>query len=501
MEQERTVYRGARMAKLMASVTILGALLFTTACGGGTAATTAPSSGGAATSAATKAPAATTAATTAGGAATSAATAASGGTAATTAPSGGMATVAPAAAANNAMVTCDFAKPASPVTVNLLAYNSSAIDPFSDSMVKQCSKNNVTVVHAPIDFPGQYDKTNTTLNGDQAAYDIVEIYTSAIARYAGPGKIVPLDDLFAKYKDKYQLGDLNKQMLDGMTYNGHLYALPTSANIYTMVYRKDIFDKLGLQVPKTYADLLTAAQKIQQSGTMQYPVALPFGDNTTTLYANTMYSQGKLPYYDNGSMTPNLTSPQAMKGWKSIADLAPYMDPQVISLSQPKVQQQLYNGKAAIAMMFSGRMSDLLNPDNSSFSDKFAFAAPPAIEAGGKVGASISVDGWCIAANSKVDRDILFQLMAASVSPQTALASLPAAYPARTAIITDQKVPYNPAIRDALANGATTPPLEVWYGVVDAAVGPLLQPAITGQKPVMDALNDAQQAAIKARNM
>lgn len=501
MERARTVYRGtgragllslARTAKLIASVTILGALLFTTACGGsGTAATTAPSSGGAATSAATKAPAGTTAAT----------TAASGGTAATTAPSGGMMTTAPAAVANNAMVTCDFAKPASPVTVNLLAYNSSAIDPFSDSMVKQCSKNNVMVAHAPIDFAGQYDKTNTTLNGDQPAYDIVELYTSAIARYAGPGKIVPLDDLFAKYKDKYQLGDLNKLMLDGMTYNGHLYALPTSANIYTMVYRKDIFDKLGLQAPKTYADMLTAAQKIQQSGAMQYPVALPFADNTTTLYANTMYSQGKLPYYDNGNMTPNLTSPQAMKGWKSIADLAPYMDPQVISLSQPKVQQQLYNGKAAIAMMFSGRMSDLLNPDNSSYSDKFAFAAPPSIEAGGKVGASISVDGWSIAANSKVDKDILFQLMAASISPQTALASLPAAYPARTAIITDQKVPYSPAIRDALANGATTPPLEVWYGVVDAAVGPLLQPAITGQKSVMDALNDAQQAAIKARNM
>ena len=501
MERARTVSRDtgramplspARMAKLIASVTILGALLFTTACGGSnTAATTAPSSGGATTSAATKAPAGTTAA----------ATTASGGTAATIVPSGGMTTTAPVAAANSAMVTCDFAKPASPVTVNLLAYNSSAIDPFSDSMVKQCSKNNVTVAHAPIDFPGQYDKTNTTLNGDQPAYDIVEIYTSAIARYAGPGKIAPLDDLFAKYKDKYQLGDLNKLMLDGMTYNGHLYALPTSANIYTMVYRKDIFDKLGLQAPKTYADMLTAAQKIQQSGTMQYPVALPFGDNTTTLYANTMYSQGKLPYYDNGSMTPNLTSPQAMKGWKSIADLAPYMDPQVISLSQPKVQQQLYNGKAAIAMMFSGRMSDLLNPDNSSFADKFAFAAPPAIEAGGKVGASISVDGWCIAANSKVDRDILFQLMAASISPQTALASLPAAYPARTSVVTDQKVPYNPAIRDALANGATTPPLEVWYGVVDAAVGPLLQPAILGQKPVMDALNDAQQAAIKARTM
>jgi multiple sugar transport system substrate-binding protein len=434
---------------------------------------------------------------------TGGATAAGGGATATigaTASTGAtVAGGAPTGATNANAVTCDFAKPAQSVTVNLLAYNSSAIDPFSDSMVKQCSKNNVTVQHAPIDFAGQYEKTGTTLNGDQAAYDIVEIYTSAIPRYAGPGKIVPLDDLFAKYKDKYQLGDLNKQMLDGMSYNGHLYGLPTSANIYTMVYRKDIFDKLGLQAPKTYADMLAAAQKIQQSGTMQYPVALPFADNTTTLYEQVMSSQGKAAYYDAGSNTPNFLSPQAEKGWKAIADLAPYMDPQVISFGQPKVQQQLYNGKAALAMMFSGRMADLLNPDNSSFSDKFAFVPPPSIEPGGKIGANISVDGWCIPANTKVDRDILFQLMAASISPQTALASLPAAYPARTAIITEQKVPYAAAIKASLDGGASLPPLEVWLGSVQSAVAPPLQSVITGKTPLKDGLNDAQNAAIKAR--
>ena len=56
-------------------------------------------------------------------------------------------------------VACDFTKPAAATTVNLLAYNSSAVDPYSNTMVSSCSRENVTVKHDPIDFPGQVQKT------------------------------------------------------------------------------------------------------------------------------------------------------------------------------------------------------------------------------------------------------------------------------------------------------------------------------------------------------
>ena len=60
--------------------------------------------------------------------------------------------------------------------------------------------------------------------------------------------------------------------------------------------------------------------------------------------------------------------------------LLPYMDPQVTTFDQPKVQQQMYNGTAAIAIMFSGRMNDLTQETNTKYADQFAFAAPPAVE-------------------------------------------------------------------------------------------------------------------------
>ena len=71
------------------------------------------------------------------------------------------------ASSTAAQVTCDVAKPSKPTTVNVLAYNSSAIDPFTNTMVSSCSKNDYTLKHEPIDFPGQVQKTTATLAGGQ----------------------------------------------------------------------------------------------------------------------------------------------------------------------------------------------------------------------------------------------------------------------------------------------------------------------------------------------
>lgn len=431
----------------------------------------------------------------ASGAATSATSATNAGS--TDAPTASSSTSATSGTSTDQAVGCDIPNQTQAVTVNVLAYNSSAIDPFSNAMEQNCTKNGVTVQHAPIDFSGQYEKTASSLAGEQGTYDIIEIYSGAVPRYATADKLVPLDDLFAKYKDKYQLGELNQTMLDGLSYNGKLYALPMQANVMIMVYRKDIFDELGLQPPTTYADLLTVASKIKESGKMEYPLALPFADNTSTLFEQVMASQGK-SYLDPATNQPTFTTPEAERGLQALVDLAPYMDPEVIALNQPKVQQQLFNGQAAIAMMFSGRMSDLLNPENTSFADKFAFAPPPKMDASGKVGSTLSVDGWVIAKNSKVDPDLLFQIIASSVSTETSTSALPAAYPAREGLVTEANVPYATAVQGALAGGGSTPPMETWLGSVQSDTSAFIQAAITGQTPVSDALSQAQTAAVTA---
>jgi multiple sugar transport system substrate-binding protein len=393
-------------------------------------------------------------------------------------------------------VGCDVPQPAAATTVNVLAYNSSAIDPFTNTMIKSCSTGNLSFKHDPIDFGGQVQKTATTLNGSSGTFDMVETYSLVVPKYSD--KLVDLTPYFDKYKAKFALGDLDPTMLKGMSYQGKLLGIPTQANVTTFAYRKDIFDELGLQPPKTFAELKDAAAKIQASGKVKYPVAIPLlasGDISTRFMIG-LFSQGT-SYVDPTTKKPMFSSPQGKKALQALKDLVPYMDPQVTTFDQPKVQQQLFNGTAAIAEMYSGRMLDLIQQKNSKFYDKFAFMTPPAIEAGGKPWAAVSVDGWSVPQNTAVDKDLLFQVAAASVGEDAGKAAVPAAYPSRQGLATADKMPWLDAVKGTLAGGASTPPMEKWTADMQTNTREFLAQGVTGKLSVDDALAQAQAAAEK----
>ena len=278
-------------------------------------------------------------------------------------------------------VACDFEPPAEATTVNVLAYNSSAVDPFTNTMVKSCTRENVTVKHDPIDFAGQVQKTTATLAGDKGSYDIIETYSFIIGTNAAAEKLRPLDDLFTKYSEKYKLDALDESMREGMSYEGKLYGLPMQAQMFVMAYRKDVFDKNGLTAPKTLDEMIAAAKKIQDAGDMKYPIALPWlatGDISTQYQA--MLNTLGTDFVDPSTKKPQFDSPKGKQALELMKSLLPYMDPQVTTFDQPKVQQQMFNGTAAMAIMFSGRMNDLTVETNSKYAKSFAFAAPPAAD-------------------------------------------------------------------------------------------------------------------------
>jgi sorbitol/mannitol transport system substrate-binding protein len=393
-------------------------------------------------------------------------------------------------------VACDFTAPAEETTINVLAYNSSAVDPYTNTMVSSCTREKVTVKHDPIDFPGQVQKTTATLSSESGSYDILETYSFVIPDFGSNDKLVPLDDLFAKYKDEYKLGDLDPAMVQTMSYDGKMYGLPMQAQTHVMAYRKDLFDKNSITPPTTFEEMKAAAKKLQDAEKMKYPIALPWlatGDIATG-YASALGSLGTY-YVDADTKKGNFDKPEAAKALEEMKGLLPYMDPQVTTFDQPKVQQQLYNGTAAMGIMFSGRMIDLTKTENTKFAENFAFAAPPAVLEGGKTFGTLSVDGWSIPFNTKVDKDLLFEVMAASVSEDASKASIPAAYPARKGL--DQSAsPYAKAAEAAIGN-LNKQETQPWIPPLSAAITPLITEVITGKTSVEAGQKKMQAAAEK----
>ena len=392
-------------------------------------------------------------------------------------------------------VSCDIEIPEGDTAVDVLAYNSSAIDPFTNTMVSSCTQDGLTLKHDPIDFAGQVQRTQATLAGDSGTFDIVETYGFVIPTYAAEGKLLPLNDLFDKYEEQYGLDGLNEQMLEAMSYDGELYALPMQAQVFVMAYREDIFDDLGLQAPTTFAELREAAEAIQEAGVMEHPVALPWlaSSDIVTAYDAALGSLGT-DFVDHEAGRANFDSPAATQAFEELESLLPYMDPQVTTFDQPAVQQQMYNGDAAISIMFSGRMSDLTNPDNSQYAEQIGFAAPPAVEAGGKQYSALSVDGWSIPANTEVDPDLLFQLMAVSVGQEASEAAVPAAYPAREGVVTPENSPYADAANDAIGSAPPAEPYP-YTSLISNEITPVVAEVLTGGAEPQDATGRMQDAA------
>jgi len=390
---------------------------------------------------------------------------------------------------------CTFENPDSPTTVNVLAYNSSAIDPYTNAMVTGCSKDNLTVRHEPIDFAGQVQRTQTTLGGSEGTYDIIETYGFVIPGLAEREQIQPLDDLYAEYSDDYGLDEISQDLRDRMSFDGKLWAVPMQAQAFTMVYREDIFNELGLEAPTTFDEMKEAAATIQEQTDMAYPLALPLlsSGDLGTAYVAALGSLGK-QYVDPDTGRPNFDTEESKQAIEEIKELLPYMDPQVLTFDQPRVQQQLFNDNAAMAIMFSGRMSDLLDSNQNRFSEQFAFAAPPAVEEGGPLYSQVSIDGWSIPHNTKIDPDLLFNVIAASVSEEASEESLPAAYPAREGIATSDNLPFGPAIEDSIA-GAPPAQLVPWAADMSNDTINVLSQIVSGQKDVETGTQEMQQIA------
>lgn len=394
--------------------------------------------------------------------------------------------------ANSTTVSCDYTAPEGKTTVNVLAYNSSAIDPFTDTMVSSCSTDDVTLKHDPIDFGGQVTKTTATLAGDSGTYDILETYGFVIPGFAEEEKLVPLNDLWDEYADDYGLGEISESMVEGMSYDGEIYAIPMQAQMFVMAYRADVFDDLGLEVPTTFDEMITAAEAIQAAGLMDYPIALPWlaTSDVSTGFQAAMNSLGADFVNADGDVT--LDGPEAKQAVEAMLALKPYMDPQVTTFDQPKVQQQMFNGTAAMSIMFSGRMIDLTLPENSKLSDSFGFAGAPKLTADAAYSYNrLSIDGWSIPFNTKLDHDMLFQMMASAVSEDASKASVPAAYPAREGMVTEENSPYGAAANDSIAS--TMPPI-VSPVLADLTneIRPILVEILNGNVSVDDGLAQMQ---------
>jgi len=130
-------------------------------------------------------------------------------------------------------------------------------------------------------------KVTTDIATKGGQYDVMTIGTYEVPIWAKQGWLAPLDNLGADYDAKDILPAIRK----GLSYKGKLYAAPFYGESSMTMYRKDLFKKAGLTMPRdpTWEFIAKAARKITDKKHEIYGICLRgkagWGENMVFLTA------------------------------------------------------------------------------------------------------------------------------------------------------------------------------------------------------------------------
>lgn len=235
-------------------------------------------------------------------------------------------------------------------------------------------------------------------------YHIGGVANGTLTPLLNAGTIRPLDALVAKYGQHLTPNQLIK--VDGKT-----MAVAMMVNAQHLVYREDILKDLGIAVPKTYDEVLAAAEKIKASGKVAYPLGATFkaGWDLAQDFNNIFVGFGGT--FIKPDNTPGINSEAGEKSLALMKKLSAYMDPEFLVSDSTFVQRQFQQGKIAMANLWASRLGALDDAKESQVVGKIGVAAAPLAMAGGKPSTTLWWDGVVIAKNiSDAEADAAFRV-------------------------------------------------------------------------------------------
>ncbi|NIA68335.1 sugar ABC transporter substrate-binding protein [Pelagibius litoralis] len=220
-------------------------------------------------------------------------------------------------------------------------------------------------------------KVTTDIATKGGQFDIMTIGTYEVPIWAKQNWLVALDDLGADY----DVDDLLPAIRGGLTVDGKLYAAPFYGESSMVMYRTDLFEKAGIDMPDapTWDFVADAARKITDKDNEIYGVCLRgkagWGENTAFLSA-TANSFGAR-WFDM-DWNPQFDTPQWKNTLTFYVDLLNDAGPPGASSNGFNENLALFqSGKCGMWIDATVAASFVTNPAESKVADQVGFAMAP----------------------------------------------------------------------------------------------------------------------------
>lgn len=320
---------------------------------------------------------------------------------ATTAP-----TTAPSAAGSAAPSAAAFDwKKYSGQEITFLANEHPWTDGMTPLLDQFTAETGIKVNVQPFSEDLYFDKMEQVLRANPGSADVyfLPMDSTAYSQF-NAGLIEPLTPYLndpAKTTADYDLADFPKGFQDPGTYppgdaSAQLYGIPISFETYILFSNKDLVDKyLGGVMPKTYDELVAAAEKINKDGAKDGVVgAVMRGIRSDTImdtFSGVVYDawgakDAPPPYglwFDGAWDKPRLTDPGVCAGMTNYAKLLAAGPANKFAIDWPDANTLFQQGKAAFfidASLFGPSYEDATK---SAVAGKVGYSPIPPVTAGG----------------------------------------------------------------------------------------------------------------------
>ena len=222
------------------------------------------------------------------------------------------------------------------------------------------------------------DTASTEFANQSGVYDVATLSNFEIPYYAKAGWISDMESI--AHDPAFDQADIIKPMTDALSYDGKVYAEPFYGESSFLMYRKDIFAKLGITVPPdpTWSQVAQWAAKVDQTQSGMKGICLRglagWGDNLAplTTVVNTMGGE----WFDN-----HWNAQVDTGGFKKAANF--YVDlvrqhgePGAATFSFPQCTNAMQQGKVAMWYDSTAGAGALEAPD-SPVKGKIGYVAAP----------------------------------------------------------------------------------------------------------------------------
>ena len=248
--------------------------------------------------------------------------------------------------------------------------------------VELFNKRNTMNAVATVVFTEQ-EQYKTKIAADMAANEVPDVFNTWAAGFLKPfvksGKVYDLTDKLnadKEWKDRYAPG-----VYSALEFDGRVYALPTTQTVVCLFYNKEIFDRYGLQAPKTYDDLKNIIKVLNDNG------ITPFALGNKAPWVGAMFSElvinrigGTEPYNKVYNGTGTWEDPAFIEAGKIMQELVSLKAfPEGFNaLDNDPAQADFIAGKCGMLVMGSWAIQQLYN----DMKDKLAVCKFPEIPGG-----------------------------------------------------------------------------------------------------------------------